>query len=70
MLTNEQVNAYHERGFIVVEDVIPSELLRAARAAVDELVEQSRGVTIHDNVYDLDPGHSATEPRVRRLKEP
>ena len=40
------------------------------RAAVEELVERSREVTAHTDLYDLEPGHSAERPRVRRLKTP
>ena len=44
--------------------------LRALRRVTDELVEASRQVAAHDEVYDLEPSHSAAEPRVRRIKHP
>jgi hypothetical protein len=33
-------------------------------------VQASREVTDHNHIYDLEPTHSADEPRVRRIKEP
>src|SRR6187455_3028573 len=35
-----------------------------------ELIEGARAVSAHDDVYDLEPTHSMTEPRVRRIKKP
>lgn len=70
MLTRDQINSYQERGFLAVETVLPRDLIEQARAVVDEFVEQSRAVTEHTAVYDLEPGHTPEEPRVRRLKEP
>src|SRR4051794_11338768 len=70
MLTREQVRLYTENGFLAVEDVVPMPLVEEARHAVESFVERSRAVTDHDDVFDLEPGHSPEAPRVRRLKEP
>ena len=40
------------------------------RAVTDEFVEQSRALTESNVVFDLDAGHSADEPRLRRLSSP
>ena len=34
------------------------------------LIEGAREVSAHDDVYDLEPSHSAQHPRVRRIKKP
>src|SRR5215469_77174 len=70
MLTEEQKEQYHTQGFLVVEGVLPEAEVAQARAIVEEFVERSRDVTASGSVYDLEPGHSAHDPRVRRLKEP
>jgi ectoine hydroxylase-related dioxygenase (phytanoyl-CoA dioxygenase family) len=70
MLTRDQINQYQERGFLAVEDVLPRDLIEQARAVVDDFVEQSRQVSDHTAVFDLEPGHTPEVPRVRRLKEP
>jgi ectoine hydroxylase-related dioxygenase (phytanoyl-CoA dioxygenase family) len=70
MLTSETVESFHEYGYLTVENVVPMPLVEEARQVVEELVERSRAVSDHDSLYDLEPGHSAAEPRVRRLKEP
>src|SRR5262245_30504974 len=70
MLTALQVAQFRTNGFLAVEDVVPQRLIQEARQVVDQFVERAREVTDHDSVFDLEPGHSAAAPRVRRLKEP
>ena len=69
-LSTEEVRFYHEHGYLAVEEVFSAAEMAEARTVVDELVERSREVTAHTDVYDLEPGHSAAEPRVRRIKSP
>ena len=70
MLTAQQVTQYHEQGYLVVPDVLTGPRLARIRAVVDELVEASREVTAHTDVYDLEDTHTADQPRVRRIKQP
>ncbi len=70
MLTQEQINFYHENGYLGVEHVLSAEELDALRRVTDEFVEQSRQHIEHTKVYDLEPGHTPQEPRLRRLKNP
>ena len=62
--------AYQRDGVIVVPEVIGSDLLSALRTKISTLVAASSRITTHDDVYDLEPGHSADAPRVRRIKTP
>jgi phytanoyl-CoA hydroxylase len=70
MVTTAQIHQYEENGFLAVEDVVPCDLIREAQAVVDDFIDQSRSVTDHTAVFDLEPGHSPQAPRLRRLKEP
>jgi phytanoyl-CoA hydroxylase len=70
MIGQVEVEAYRENGFIVVENVFPAEDVVELRRVTDELVEKARFVREHNEVYDLEPTHSAQEPRVRRIKTP
>jgi phytanoyl-CoA hydroxylase len=70
MLSKAQIEQYWEEGAIVVEGVLDELTRRRMKQVVAELVEKSRAVTSHDNVYDLEPGHTREEPRVRRIKKP
>ena len=70
MLRQEQIDFYHEQGWLGVEDVLSQEDVESLRKVTQEFVEKSRSVTVSDNVFDLEPGHSSAEPRLRRLKDP
>ena len=70
MLTASQIEFYHEKGYVVVPDVIPQPWLAKARDTLADLIERSRDVSASDNVYDLEDSHSRSNPRVRRIKDP
>ena len=70
MLTAKQVQAYHDSGYLAVPGVLSSTEVAELQRATDELVEASRSVTAHTDRYDLEPSHTAAEPRVRRIKNP
>ena len=70
MLTREQVQSYRRDGYLLIEGVLSAAELDTLRRVIDGLVDASRSVTLHDDVYDLEPSHSPEEPRVRRIKEP
>jgi ectoine hydroxylase-related dioxygenase (phytanoyl-CoA dioxygenase family) len=54
----------------VVDNVLSATQLATLNQVIDTLVQASREVTDHNHIYDLEPTHSADEPRVRRIKEP
>jgi len=70
MLSKAQIEQYREEGCIVVEGVLDEVTRRRMKQVVADLVEKSRNVLEHDNVFDLEPGHTREEPRVRRIKKP
>jgi phytanoyl-CoA hydroxylase len=69
-LSPEQIAAYREDGYIAVDGVLNEAEIADLRTVTDEFVEQSRAVTDHTDVFDLEPGHTADSPRLRRLKHP
>lgn len=70
VITEEQVRAYHEHGFIVVEDIFSADDLALMRQTLDELIESARGLSDHTEILDLEPNHTPDEPMVRRIKSP
>lgn len=61
---------YRRDGFIVVEGLLDDVTRQRMKQVLAELVENARTVTAHDDIYDLEPSHSARQPRVRRIKKP
>jgi phytanoyl-CoA hydroxylase len=70
MLVQEQIDFYHEQGYLGVPDVLSADEILALRQVTDEFVEKSRAVTEHTDVFDLEPGHTPENPKLRRLKSP
>lgn len=68
MLSKAQIEEYNDVGAIVVPDVLtPTEVQRLSEVT-DGFVERARGLTSHNDIYDLEDSHTAENPRVRRVK--
>ena len=70
MLTAAELYRYRTEGFLTIEGVLTPAQVTAGRAVLDEFVERSRTVSESDDVFDLEPDHSADNPRLRRIKSP
>jgi phytanoyl-CoA hydroxylase len=70
MISERDVQAYRRDGVIVVPEVLGEETLAQVRTVIAELVAGSAKTLEHTDVYDLEPGHTAEAPRVRRIKAP
>jgi ectoine hydroxylase len=70
MLSQKQRESYFENGYLLLEKIVPDDLLEELRAVTNEMVEQSRSVIKSDSVWDVDNGHSSDAPRLRRLSSP
>ncbi len=76
-LTQEQIDQFWRDGVLMVEDVVTPEQLEAMRREFDGWVEVSKS---HDEGYgetvdgrprfDLESGHSAEKPALRRVNSP
>ena len=70
MLTQAQIDEYHEVGALVIPDILTAAEVATLRRVTDQFVENARPLTAHDAIYDLEDSHSAAQPRVRRIKTP
>jgi ectoine hydroxylase len=70
VLTAGQREQYAEHGWLAVEGLIDFAWLERLRAVTNQFVDQSRELTESNMIFDLDAGHSADEPRLRRLSSP
>ena len=59
MLTNEQIRQFHEDGAVVVPGVLDAQPCARMKAVLATLVEGARTVGAQNDIYDLEPGHSA-----------
>jgi len=70
LLGPEQRAAYERDGYLALEGLVGQDWLERLRAVTAEFVERSRGLTQSNLVFDLEPDHSAGQPRLRRLTSP
>src|ERR1700716_3369628 len=70
MISEQDVQTYQRDGVIMVPDVLGADTLAELRSVIAELVAGSAKTLEHTDVYDLEPGHTAENPRVRRIKTP
>ena len=61
---------YRDHGWVAIPGLVDASWLQRLRAVTDEFVETSRTLTESTFIFDLDAGHSAAEPRLRRLSSP
>lgn len=70
ILSEKQREQYFENGYLLLERIIPEEWIERLRAATTEMVDESRKIKTSDVKWDLDQGHTAENPRLRRLSSP
>jgi len=69
-LTPPQRKAYFDDGYLLVERAVDDDWLSKLRDGVATLVERSREISKSDAVFDLEAGHTAQSPRLRRVSNP
>jgi ectoine hydroxylase len=69
-ITTAQQAQYEEVGYLQLDSFVDDDWLIALRAASDEFVEQSRTLTASNRMLDIEPDHTAANPRLRRLISP
>ncbi|HYB40607.1 MAG TPA: phytanoyl-CoA dioxygenase family protein [Candidatus Methylomirabilis sp.] len=70
MISDRDVAFYREHGYLLVRDVLDRPALDSAHRQMEALLEGAHGLSRHNDVYDLEPGHRPESPRVRRIKTP
>jgi ectoine hydroxylase len=70
LLSSEQVRSYEERGYLLVESAVDDDWLDRLRAASAEFVDESRSLGASNGRIDVEPDHTADDPRLRRLTGP
>ncbi|MEJ0070659.1 MAG: phytanoyl-CoA dioxygenase family protein [Pseudomonadota bacterium] len=70
VLSQKQRERYFQDGYLLVENAVPMDWIEKLRAVTTEMVDRSRSQTKSDEIFDLEPGHSAAKPRLRRLSSP
>ncbi len=70
VLEQTQREHYFENGFLIIEGLVPPSWIERLNRVTARFLEASRNETRSGTVFDLAPGHTASEPRLRRLRRP
>ena len=70
MLTNEQIEAYRDEGYLLVREVFDAATVAELKSVTDAFVARSVEVESSNETYDIGVGHCPERPVVRRLKHP
>ena len=77
VLTNEQKAQFERQGYLLVENAVNEDQLRALREQFAGWIDESRdhaeayGETVDGRArFDLEPGHNAERPALRRVNAP
>ncbi len=70
VLTQNQREHYFERGYLVLENFVSADWLDRLNKVTADFVDQSRALTVSNKNFDLEPDHTADNPRLRRLMTP
>ena len=69
-LTQSQREFYFENGYLLLEKYIPQDWLDRLWEVTNGFIEESRGLAESSDKFDLETGHTAEAPRLRRLTQP
>jgi len=68
MISDQDAARYQRDGYIVVPGVLSAQEVADLQRVTDEFVQASRQTLEHTDVFDLEPGHTPAQPRLRRIK--
>jgi ectoine hydroxylase-related dioxygenase (phytanoyl-CoA dioxygenase family) len=69
-LNDEQIASYHRDGYLAIPALLDRGRVEGLRRVTEGFVERSRQHADSDDVFDLDPHHTADAPVLRRIKNP
>ena len=70
VLSGDQRAFYHANGYLLLERFIDAATIARLNDVTGDFIARSRRQMQSDRTFDLAPGHSADNPKVRRLKRP
>ncbi len=70
VLSNSQISDYQESGYLVLENHLPDSIIESIRTEISHFEAESRSLTESNDRLELEDGHTAEQPRVRRIRLP
>lgn len=70
VLTESQIETYHDKGYLVLESHLPNDVIENIRAEIVRFEDEARELTTSNDRLELEDGHTSDQPRVRRIRLP
>ena len=70
VLSRDQREFYFKNGYLVLNEFIGQDWLDRIWQVTNRFINESRNYTQSDAKFDLEPNHTAEQPRLRRLSYP
>ncbi len=70
MLNQAQIDFYNKEGYVVIDKLLSDEELSIAHQIINDFIETSKTFSENTGHFDLEPDHTATVPKVRRMANP
>ncbi len=70
LVADTVLSQYQRDGYVLLPSFLSDDWLARLRAAAAEYVEKSREIVASTRLIDVEPGHTAERPRLRRLVSP
>ena len=70
VLSQTDVQFYHDNGYLVVPDRVAPQTIQAIRDEIARFTDEARTMTASDDRLDLEDSHTPQDPRIRRIKRP
>ena len=67
VLTQPEREFFFDQGYVLKKSAISADWIAKLNGAIDRLVEKSGEIEASDGTFDLETGHTADNPRLRRI---
>ena len=67
VIQEQDYRFYEDQGYLALPNFVSKSDLTILNQALDKLVDVSRSMEASDGIYDLQAGHSQSEPKLRRI---
>ena len=70
ILRQEEREAYFESGYLLKERFVSEAWLESLGDVTGRMIDESRKVSVSDDKFDIEDGHTEAAPKLRRLTQP
>lgn len=70
VLSTAQIESYQESGYLLLDNHLPANVIDSIRLEISRFEDEARHMSASNDRLELEDGHTAEQPRVRRIRLP